>query len=834
MKPQDSVSDSPPGAPVLLTYGTHDRSGPWWQRWLCAWARAAKPALIAAAVAGALAYSVAPRQYTAVATITVEPDLITQARGNTTSAQQDAARADALARSLKNTNYLSAVLNSAEWRNARFANPGQTLFEPISAESVPGTKTVRVKFTDPSAEAARAGADATVAALRPIDPATVEDPVELVRQRLGPLEHREQLLRVQLAAAERDGPAATQPAPRVTAGGRSTSVNLNRATMITRQLMSLQRQRSAMERQIANTPQVRRGEPAAAPRFASNQKELAVTGLIAAGLVFPLAFFLALLHAWRYGRTATTQADGGGDDGGDGDDSGDDDRIMNVADLAGLITNPRTRPFRVAARRALGPAAVAAAIGAAVACSFAPRRYTATATLVAAPAGPATATAGAAAPSTAPATTATAAEAIAALAETAAGSQVLRQVISSQQWQLARARSPDKLDGVTGPPPEPRIDVSSDSQSVVVRFTDADRDAARFGADAAMTAARGRLRTVSIDPTTIAMRRGQLLQLQAVQSRMPKAPNAALDQSIRQLQGQVDAASSTHSDAVRLAVAQLPAAVTSVPLLPSNYGEILGTAVVPGACAFAFGFLLAMTWIRRREVLLGLRHAAGDSRVVAGVAFLKPAIRPAAVAAVFAGLVAYTVTPRTYTAAVTLQIYAPAPPPSPPVTAVAAAAMMPNVPPVGSRLGERPPRMVPSAAVQPDLSKGTLRITYTDPEPDVAASSANAIASSLVQSWHRNIHYQDLFTMFGPRGIASADVYPASRPELEDWSIASAGCEVKVADAAAPPSWADQGQPLKTAAVVAAGAFLSVLFAIELLRAPRALRERAAAQPALT
>ena len=826
MKPQQNVP-MPPAAPVLLTYGTHDRSGPWWQRWLRAWARAGKPALIAAAVAAALAYSVAPRRYTAVATIIVEPDLITQAHGNTTSPEQDAARADALARSLKNTKYLAAVLNAAEWRNARFAHPGQTLFEPISAESMPGTKTVRVMFTDPSREAARAGADATVQALNPIDPATTRDPVDLVRQSLAPIEEREQQLRVQLAAAEREAPAATQPAPRAAVGGRMVRPTPNRATLLSRQLLSVQRQRTAMERQLASTPQVRRGEPATVPRFASNQKELAVTGLIAAGLVFPLAFFLALVHAWRYGRGATVQSVSGDDDA----DEGGGDRIMNVADLAAVIMDRRRgRPSRAAARRALGPAAVAAAIAAAVACSFAPRRYTATATLIAAPPP---APAGAAAPSTAPGTTATAAEAIAALAETAAGSQVLRQVISSQQWQLARARAADSLDGVTGPPPEPRIDVSSDSQTVVIRFTDTDRDAARYGAEAAMNAARGRFRGVSIDPMSLAMRRRQLLQLQAAQARMPRTSNLALDQSIRQVEAQLDAASSTHSDAVRLAVAQLPAAVTSVPLLPSNYGEILGTAVVPAACAFAVGFLLAMTWIRRREVRLALRHAAGNRRVVASLAFLKPAIRPAAVAAVFAGLIAYTVTPRTYTAAVTLQIYPPAPPPPPPVTAVAAAAMMPNVPPFGSRMGERPPRMVPSAALQPDLSKGTLRITYTDPEPDVAASSANAIASSLVQSWHRNIHHQDLFTMFGPRGIASAAVYPASRRELENWSIASAGCEVKVADTATPPRWADQLQPIKTAAVVATIAFLSVLFAMKLVQAPRALREQAAAQPAL-
>src|SRR5688572_14799683 len=339
-------------SPTVLTYGTHDRAGPWWRRWLRAWGRAAKPALIAAAVAGALAYSVAPRRYTAVATITVESDLITQARGNTTSPAHDAARADALARSLKNTNYLSAVLNSADWRSARFAHPGQTLFEPISAESVPGTKTVHVMFTDPSPEAARRGADATIEALHPIDPATTRDPVDVVRGTLGPIEHRELVLRVQLAAAEREAPAATQPAPRVAAGGRMVRPTPNRTTLISRQLLSVQRQLTAMERQLANTPQVRRAEPAAVPRFASNQKELAVTGLIAAGLVFPLAFFLALVHAWRYGRTATAQSDGGRD--GDADE-GATDRIMNVADLAGLIADRRrTRTLRTAARRALG------------------------------------------------------------------------------------------------------------------------------------------------------------------------------------------------------------------------------------------------------------------------------------------------------------------------------------------------------------------------------------------------------------------------------------------------------------------------------------------------
>ena len=85
-------------SPTVLTYGTHDRAGPWWRRWLRAWGRAAKPALIAAAIVAALAYSVAPREYTAVATVDVEPDIITAARGNATTREQDAARADALAR----------------------------------------------------------------------------------------------------------------------------------------------------------------------------------------------------------------------------------------------------------------------------------------------------------------------------------------------------------------------------------------------------------------------------------------------------------------------------------------------------------------------------------------------------------------------------------------------------------------------------------------------------------------------------------------------------------------------------------------------------------------
>ena len=129
--------------------------------------RGRRSRLVAAAVAAALAYSVAPRQYTAVATVHVDPDLITVSRGNPTTPAQDAARGHAAAIAEKHElprggPQLRGVAQRA------VEHPGRTLFEPVSAELVPGTSTVRVKFTDPSRDAARAGADATVQALNPV------------------------------------------------------------------------------------------------------------------------------------------------------------------------------------------------------------------------------------------------------------------------------------------------------------------------------------------------------------------------------------------------------------------------------------------------------------------------------------------------------------------------------------------------------------------------------------------------------------------------------------------------------------------------------------------
>ena len=803
MKPKDDLSASP-DAPVL-SYGTHDRAGPWWQRWLRAWGRAAKPALIAAAIVAALAYSVAPREYTAVATVDVEPDVITAARGSGTSPEQDAARADALARSLKNTRYLQQVLNSAQWRTARLLHPGTTVFEPISAEAVPKTKTVRIRFTDPSPEAARIGAEATVAALKPMDDRVDEDPAAVLQRQLVPLMEAERLTKLKAGEARvLQAATATRPATQPANAALRRRPRTPEAPGLTaqQQFLFASQRRAAVEQQLAGTPRVRRGPPVTMPRFASNQRELSVSALVAAGVVFPLVFVVALFHGWRYSRAATTNVEA--------------DRIFSVADLASVLMPARVGSMRLLARRALGPACMAAAIAGAVACCFAPRRYTATATIVAAAPLPA---AGSPAGSTGP--TATPADAIAALAAAAARPDVLQQVVGSPQWQIARGGTGGSPAGAsqTGP----RIDVSSDATSVVVRFTDADPDAARFGAEAAMNAARAAVIRGRADAARIRL---QFLRAQSTQARL-RGTNISTSGAVGQrLLAEADAAAAAAeiAGAVRIAVAQLPAATTSGSSLPSNFGEMLKAAAVPAAYAFGVAFVAAMVWFRRSDVRLALGRTADDARVAAVASAAQPAIQLAAVAAVVVGIVGYAVTPRTYTATATLRVRT--------ATTPAVRAFPSALPIVTSRVAAEAGYIVPGVQVGTELQAGTIAISYTDRHPDIAANGANAIASSLAATWRKSVDDRDRRMLFDRGGnwrlsgmAGTRD--PGTPRELTEWSMVSKGAQVEVTNRATSPRWADQGDPLTTAALTALAAFIAVLFAIELLRTARQRSMRA-------
>jgi hypothetical protein len=224
----------------------------------------------------------------------------------------------------------------------------------------------------------------------------------------------------------------------------------------------------------------------------------------------------------------------------------------------------------------IGFAAAVALIAGGSAYSLAPRRYSATATLSAPSAFFAPVQAAPGISSSRRATsTVSPAEVYAALRDAANSGAALRQVVDSPQWKLVRGADPDTADRLLS---GASVEVRDDAQGVSVTFTDVEPEAARFGAEAVMAAARD---VVAPPP--------------------PRGPWATA--SLRH------GRDGPRGDAMYSVVRQLPAATVAGSEWPSNTREIATTAATRAAQAFGAAFVLAIACLYLRASRVAAKRA---------------------------------------------------------------------------------------------------------------------------------------------------------------------------------------------------------------------------------
>jgi hypothetical protein len=193
--------------------------------------------------------------------------------------------ADALAQSLKQTDYLRKCLKhrsgAPRWRSVR----APTKFAPIEGERIAGTNRVRIRFTDDTAERARAGAEAAVAALQPIDGQSAKDAADVVERTLGSLVAREKQFNEQVEAMKAQEAAdlatvANTPATISPAGSANRALALrwdDRHPAHCHASWHRPRAHGGGRRTSWRMPRACNGcRPATTPRIASNQPRTAV------------------------------------------------------------------------------------------------------------------------------------------------------------------------------------------------------------------------------------------------------------------------------------------------------------------------------------------------------------------------------------------------------------------------------------------------------------------------------------------------------------------------------------------------------------------------------
>jgi hypothetical protein len=144
--------------------------------------------------------------------------------------------------------------------------------------------------------------------------------------------------------------------------------------------------------------------------------------------------------------------------------------------------------------------------------------------------------------------------------------------------------------------------------------------------------------------------------------------------------------------------------------------------------------------------------------------------------------------------------------------------------PVVTRIGEAAADIAHSAVVKTFPGRAEIEITYSAPDPRVAAATANRLATLVAATWRDR--------MWGRLPLDASKSF-ADAEAVRRWSEASRTVRLDAASLAKLPRWARQAEPLQTASLAAMAAFAFVLSVVTLHRRGARLSSDGARHPGL-